>query len=61
MTVRVYRVQTWSPERSKFTAQRGVKMIVHGQSGLRRSLRLLRDMGYEARKGDSAVLVERIR
>lgn len=60
-TSRVYLVLTWSPERQTFTSQAGVPYLVMGQAGLRVALRMLRRHGYDARKGDSSVLVERIR
>lgn len=56
----VYRVLTWDCEKEKFTPQKGVRSRVHGLGGLRRALRALRNMSYEADRGDSSVLVEKL-
>lgn len=53
-----YYVTTWDCEKGEFTPQAGVRKGPCSHWGLRRALRKLREMGYEARRGDSSVLVE---
>jgi hypothetical protein len=55
-----YRVTTWDPEKQRFTPQVGVRAGPWSLWGLRRALRKLRAMGYEGRRGDPSVLVERL-
>jgi hypothetical protein len=55
-----YRVTTWDMDRQEFTPQEGVKSVVHGIGGLKRALRALQDLGYEGRRSDCSILVERI-
>ena len=55
-----YRITTLDPRTGKYTPQAGIPEYVTGLAGLRRALRGLRAMGYEARRGDYAVKVERI-
>ena len=54
-----YYVWTWDTNTQQFTPQGGVRCGPWSLFGLRRALRRLREMGYSARKGDPAVLVER--
>jgi len=54
-----YYVLTYDPERGEYTPQRGVRKGPYTLFGLRKALRQLEEMGYEARKGDSSVLVYR--
>ena len=55
-----YEVLTWDADIGEFTPQRGVRRLARGKWGLRRALRQLRGLGYDASKGDSSVLVERL-
>jgi hypothetical protein len=52
-----YYVETWDPEREKFTPQKGVRKGPYSLFGLRRALRKLQGMGYECGKTDPSVLV----
>ena len=54
-----YYVTTWDPERQEWTPQIGVRVGPWTLFGLRKALRRLRTMGYQADRGDSFVLVER--
>jgi hypothetical protein len=54
-----YTVATYDMELERFTAQKGVKPGPYSLWGLRRALRKLRALGYEARKGDPSVMVQR--
>lgn len=56
---RTYHVRTWDSEAQAFTQQKGVPLVAQGLGGLRHALRLLRDLGYPACKGDSSTSVER--
>lgn len=63
----MYRVRTWEPDVVRpcalddaWTPQEGLPPGPFGKWELRGVLRLLRSMGYEARRGDPAVRVERI-
>ena len=53
-----YRVMTWDMDWQSFTPQDGVPSEVYGKAGLRAALRALRNLGYQADKGDSFVSVE---
>lgn len=53
-----YYVTTWDIDKQAFTPQHGVRKGPWSLWGLRRALRMLRDMGYQARRGDPSVLVE---
>ena len=55
-----YRITTLAPGTGRYTPQIGIPEYVAGFAGLRRALRWLRGMGYEARRGDYAVKVERV-
>jgi hypothetical protein len=55
-----YYVRTWDSERMEYTPQAGIKAGPYSQFGLRRAIRKLRDMGYEAYRDDSSVLIERV-
>ena len=54
-----YFIQTWNSDRQDFTPQQGVRTGPYRLFGLRPALRKLRDMGYEARKGDNSTYVAR--
>lgn len=54
-----YYVETWDTNLQAFTEQEGVPRGPHTLAGLLGALRLLRDMGYSACKGDPAVAVWR--
>jgi len=55
-----YRITTLAPGTGRYTPQIGIPEYVAGFAGLRRALRGLRELGYEARRGDCAVKIERI-
>jgi hypothetical protein len=55
-----YRVTTYDVNTGKFTPQSGVRCAPYSKWGLRKALRKLRRLGYEATRSDSSVLVERI-
>lgn len=55
-----YRITTWDPNRQTFTPQTGVRAGRWSLWGLRKPLRLLRSMGYDASHKSPCVLVERI-
>jgi hypothetical protein len=63
-----YYVTTWDPELEQYTPQKGVRTGPYTLFGLRRALRELHELGYEACRGgrpgsdgcgDPSVLVER--
>lgn len=55
-----YRITTREPGTDWYSPQIGIPEYVTGFAGLRRALRGLQGMGYEARRGDYAVKVERV-
>lgn len=55
----VYYVTTWDSERQEFTPQKGVRTGPYTLFGLRKALRTLRGMGYQADRNDPSVYVER--
>ena len=54
-----YYVDTYDPEKEKFTPQRGVRRGPYTLFGLRTALRKLRDMGYQADRDDPSIYVSR--
>jgi len=54
-----YRVTTWDADKQAFTPQRGVRSGPYSQFGLRRALRRLRELGYDACRADASTYVER--
>ena len=54
-----YYVLTYDWEKEKYTPQKGVRSGPYNIWGLRRALRLLQKLGYEAHRNDSSVLVVR--
>lgn len=54
-----YYVTTWDTDRQRFTPQQGVKCGPWSLWGLRKALRLLREMGYGGRRSDNSILVEK--
>lgn len=55
-----YRVTTWDVDKQDFTPQVGVHAYPWSKWGLRKALRMLRALGYYAKRDDSSTLVERI-
>jgi hypothetical protein len=55
-----YFVTTWDTIAQDWTPQAGVRTGPYTLFGLRRAVRKLRGMGYEGRRDDPAVRVERI-
>lgn len=55
-----YYVKTWDSEKQKFTPQRGVRTGPYTLFSLRRALRKLREMGYDATRNDNSTYVYRI-
>ncbi|MEO0966011.1 MAG: hypothetical protein AAFY08_12955 [Planctomycetota bacterium] len=55
-----YRITTLLPFTGTYTPHVGCPSVVCGLGGLRRALRRLRELGYEARRGDYWCRVERI-
>lgn len=56
----VYQVRTIQPGTDTYTRQVGCPEYVVGLPGLRRAIRLLENMGYDARRPDAATLIQRI-
>lgn len=54
-----YRITTWCPATQEFTPQRGVRCGPYRLMGLRKALRKLRRLGYDAGRADPSVYVER--
>ena len=56
-----YNVLTWDPCAGHYTVENdlGVPCENVSWSGLRRALKKLRTCGYDARRGDPSILVER--
>lgn len=57
MAKKLYAVLTWDSDADAYTPQPGVRMGPYTLFGLRRALRELRRMGYEASRDDPSVLV----
>ena len=55
-----YYLWTWDSDKQDWTPQQGVRCGPWSKWGLRRALRKLRGMGYNARKMDPFILVKRI-
>jgi len=55
-----YTIETADVGTDGYSPQPGVPHVVHGLAGLRRALRALRNIGYDAVRGDWAVKVERL-
>ena len=53
-----YYITTWDSDRQEFTPQIGVRTGPWSKWGLRRALRALRNMGYEAGRHDHSIYVE---
>lgn len=54
-----YYVTTWDTDKQEFTPQPGVRTGPYTLFGIRKAVRKLRECGYEGRRSDSSVLVER--
>lgn len=54
-----YYVTTWDEELEDFTPQKGVRTGPYTMFGLRKALRQLRNMGYQADHDDPSVYVVR--
>lgn len=57
MSKQTYSVDTWDMDREAWTPQQGVRRGPWSKWGLRRAIRALRGMGYEARRCDPFVSV----
>lgn len=55
-----YYVTTYDWEKEEYTPQIGVRTGPWSKWGLRKALRKLRAMGYDATKGDNSTLVRRV-
>lgn len=54
-----YDITTYDADKDKFTPQRGVRRGPYSQFGLRKALRKLRTLGYDANRSDPSVYVKR--
>ena len=54
----IYRIRTYDPERGDYTKDINCPEWVRGLPGLRRALRTLENLGYQARRPDAGILVE---
>ncbi len=53
-----YYVTTWDSDLQMFTPQDGVQTGPYSKWGLRKAIRELRNMGYDARRNDSSTMIE---
>lgn len=61
---RTYQILTWDMDEQRYTPQIGVPEFVTGQLGLRKAVRMLRNLGYTAHRigddNDSYTLIQAI-